>query len=339
MPTIAGVDVEQIGKSKELQMHFAFRFILIFGLVAASLAHAQTYPNRPIRFVVPYPPGGTTDVLARVVAQKLSDSWGQQVLVDNRVGGVAVIGTEIVAKSAPDGHTIGMFLTPHAVNPSIMKNLPYDTVADFAPVTLVAIVPGILSMNPAVPANGVRDIVALAKAKPGHLNYGSPGAITSGHLSMELLKSMAGIEITHIPYKGGPPAITDLIAGQVQLVINGPPNVLPHIRAGRLKAIAVTTAKRFSGLPEVATVAEQGYPGYETYEWYGVFAPGKTPRPVVDKLSQEIARQIRTPEVSERMAAQGAELQGNTPAEFGEFVRKEMAKWGALASKIGLKPD
>ena len=320
-------------------MRFILHIVVAGLLFASGLSYSQNYPSRGIRFIVPYPPGGTTDVLARLVAQKLSESWGQQVFVDNRVGGVAVIGTDIVAKSTPDGYTIGMFLTPHAVNPFIMKNLPYDTLKDFVAVTLVAIVPGILSMNPSVPANNLGDLVALAKAKPGQLNYASPGPLTSGHLSMELLKSMAGIEIKHIPYKGGAPAITALIGGEVQLLINGPPNVLPHIRAGKLKAIAVTTAKRLPSLPDLPTVAEQGLPGYDTYEWYGVFAPGKTPRPVVEKLNHEIARLIKLPDVSERISVLGAEPQGNTSAEFDKFLRNEMDKWGTLAKKIELRPD
>ena len=308
-------------------------------LLAAGASHAESYPDRAIRFVVPYPPGGTTDVLARLVGQKLSEAWGQPVIVDNRPGGVAVIGSDVVAKATPDGYTIGMFLTPHAVNPFIMSNLPYDTQRDFAPVSLVAIVPGILSMNPSVPAQNLQDIVALAKAKPGLLNYASPGPITSGHLSMELLKHMAGIEIRHVPYKGGAPALTAVMANEVQLFISGPPNVLPQIRAGRLKAIAVTTAARLPALPDLPTVAEQGFPGYDTYEWYGVFAPGKTPAPVLEKLSREIARLIKLPQVSERISAQGAEPQGNSRAEFDKFVRNEMSKWGTLAKRIGLRPD
>ena len=319
-------------------MHILIQIVVAALLLVSGLSYSQDYPSRPIRFVVPYPPGGTTDVLARLVAQKLSEPLGQPVIVDNRAGGVAVIGTDIVAKSRPDGHTIGMFLTPHAVNPFIMTNLPYDTLKDFVAVTLVAIVPGILTMNASVPARNLRDIVALAKAKPGQLNYASPGPITSAHLSMELLKSMGGIDIKHIPYKGGAPAITALIGGEVQLLISGPPNVLPHVRAGRVKAVAVTTAKRLPAIPDLPTVAEQGFPGYDTYEWYGVFAPGKTPRPVVEKLSREIARVLRVPEVNERISAQGAEPQGNTPAEFQKFVQNEMDKWGTLAKNIGLKP-
>ena len=313
---------------------------VVMGLLSAlGSAHAQNYPTRPIRFVVPYPPGGTTDVLARVVAQKLTESWSQQVVVDNRPGGIAVIGTDIVAKSKPDGYTIGMFLTPHAVNPSIMKELPYDTLKDFAPVTLVAIVPGVLCINPSVPAANLREFVKLAKSKPGQLNYASPGPITSGHLSMELLKSMAGIELKHIPYKGGPPALAAVISGETQAFISGPPNVLPQIRAGKLRAIAVTTASRVRTLPDLPTVAEQGFAGYDTYEWYGIFAPASTPRSIVESMSREIARLIKLPEVSERISAQGADPQGNTPAEFDKFVREEMNKWGALAKRIGLRPD
>ena len=314
--------------------------LLALGLaLAAGTGHAQNFPTKSIRFVVPYPAGGTTDVLARLVAQRLADSWQQQVVVDNRVGGVAVIGTEIVAKSSPDGHTIGMFLTPHAVNPFIMKELPYDTLRDFRAVTLVAIVPGVLSMTPSVPANSLKEMVALAKSKPGSMNYASPGPITSGHLSMELFNLMAGINVKHIPYKGGAPAVTAVIGGEVQFLINGPPNVMPHIKAGRLKALGVTTATRLKGFPDIPTIAEQGYPGYDTYEWYGVFAPGKTPPEVVEKLSREIARLIKIPEVNDRIIGLGADPVGNTPAEFEKFVRSEMDKWGSLAKKIGLKPD
>lgn len=319
-------------------MQIVVRIIVAGLLLASGLSYSQSYPSRPIRFIVPYPAGGTTDVLARLIGQKLSESLGQPVVADNRPGGIAVIGTDIVAKSKPDGHTIGMFLTPHAVNPFITKDLPYDTLKDFAPVTLVAIVPGVMTMNPSVPASNLRDVAKLAKAKPGQLNYASPGPITSAHLSMELLKLMGGLDLKHIPYKGGAPAIAALIGGEVQLMISGLPNVIAHVRAGRAKAIAVTTAKRLPALPNVETVAEQGFPGYDTYEWYGVFAPGKTPRDVVEKLSREIARIVKLPQVHERMSAQGADPQGNTPAEFDKFVRNEMNKWGTLAKKIGLKP-
>lgn len=304
-----------------------------------QLAGAQQYPMRPIRWIVPVPAGATTDIVTRLVGQKLNEAWGQQVVVDNRPGGVFVIGSDIVAKAAPDGYTIGTLLTPHVVNPFVLKNLPYDTMRDFTPVTLMVIVPGVMTMNPGVPASTLKDVVALAKARPGQLNYASPGQLTSGHLSMELLKLAAGINIQHIPYKGGAPAITDLIGGQVQFLISGPPGVLPHIRSGRLKAIATTAAKRSPGLPDTPTFAESGIAGFDTYEWYGVFAPGKMPKAVLAKLSAEIARIVKLPDMSEKLALQGAIPVGNTPEEFAQFVKSEMSQWGKLAQKIGLRPD
>jgi tripartite-type tricarboxylate transporter receptor subunit TctC len=225
------------------------------------------------------------------------------------------------------------------VNPFVLKNLPYNTERDFTPVSLLVIVPGVMTMHPAVGPNNLKEVIALAKAKPGQLNYGSPGQLTSGHLSMEMLKLAAGINIAHIPYKGGAPAIADLIGGRIQFLISGPPGVLPHINAGRLKPIAVTAAKRSPGLPNTPTFQESGLAGFDTYEWYGVFAPGRLPKPVLAKLSQEIARIIKLPEMSERLAQQGALPVGNTSEEFAAFVKKEMAQWGTLAQKIGLKPD
>ena len=304
-----------------------------------QLAGAQQYPMRPIRWIVPVPAGATTDIVTRLVGQKLNEAWGQQVVVDNRPGGVFVIGSDIVAKAAPDGYTIGTLLTPHVVNPFVLKNLPYDTMRDFTPVTLMVIVPGVMTMNPGVPASTLKEVVALAKSRPGKLNYASPGQLTSGHLSMELLKLAAGINIQHIPYKGGAPAIADLIGGQVQFLISGPPGVLPHIRSGRLKAIATTAAKRSPGLPDTPTFAESGIAGFDTYEWYGVFAPGRMPKPVLAKLSAEIARIVKLPDMSEKLALQGAIPVGNTPEAFARFVQLEMDQWGKLAQKIGLRPD
>lgn len=307
--------------------------------VAAASAVAQQYPSRPIRWIVPIPPGATADILTRLVAQRLSEALGQQVVVDNRPGGVFTVGSEIVAKGAPDGHTLGTLLTPHVVNPFVLKNLPYNTERDFTPVSLLVIVPGVMTMYPGVGPNTLKDVIALAKAKPGQLNYGSPGQLTSGHLSMEMLNLAAGIKITHIPYKGGAPAIIDLLGGRIQFLISGPPGVLPYIKAGRLKPIATTAAKRSPGLPDVPTFQESGLAGFDTYEWYGVFAPGNLPKPILMKLSQEIARIIKLPEMSERLALQGALPVGNTSDEFARFVKSEMDQWGKLAQKIGLKPD
>jgi tripartite-type tricarboxylate transporter receptor subunit TctC len=312
-------------------------FLLLPAICCA--AESQSYPTRPIRWIVPIPPGATADIITRFVAQKLSESLGQQIVVDNRPGGVFTVGSEIVAKAPADGHTIGTLLTPHIVNPFVTKNLPYNTERDFTAVSLMVIVPGVMTMYPGVAVNTLKEVIALAKAKPDALNYGSPGPLTSGHLSMELLKLKAGINITHIPYKGGAPAIIDLVGGRIQFLISGPPGVLPHIKAGRLKAIATTAAKRSPGLPDTPTFAESGMPGFDTYEWYGVFGPGKLPKPVLARLSSEIGRIIKLPDISERLAVQGALPVGNSAEEFDAFVKSEMNLWGKLAQKIGLRAD
>jgi tripartite-type tricarboxylate transporter receptor subunit TctC len=317
----------------------AIALAVLAAATGAQSATAPQYPTRPIRWIVPLPPGATADILTRVFAQKLGEAFGQQVVVDNRPGGVFTVGSELVAKAPADGHTIGTLLTPHVVNPFVLKNLPYNTERDFTPVTLMIIVPGVMTMHPAVGANTLKDVIAMAKAKPGQLNYGSPGQLTSGHLSMELLKLQTGIDITHIPYKGGAPAIIDLVGGRIQFLISGPPGVLPHINSGRLKPIAVTASKRSPGLPNTPTFAESGVAGFDTYEWYGVFAPGSMPKPILAKLSNEIARIIKLPEMSEKLAQQGALAVGNSSDEFAAFVKNEMNTWGKLAQKIGLRPD
>ena len=311
----------------------------LFALAAFQASAQQQYPVRPIRWIVPLPPGATADIISRFVAQRLGEALGQQVVVDNRPGGVFTVGSEIIAKAPADGYTVGTLLTPHVVNPFVMKNLPYNTERDFTPVSLMVIVPGVMTMYPAVGANTLKDVIALAKSQPGKLNYGSPGPLTSGHLSMELLNLQAGIKITHIPYKGGAPAIIDLIGGRIQFLISGPPGVLPHIKAGRLKPIATTAAKRSPGLPDVPTFAESGLPGFDSYEWYGVFAPGKMPKPVLDRLSGEIGRIIQLPEMSEKLSVQGAIPVGNNAADFARYVKNEMDTWGKIAVKVGLKPD
>ena len=315
---------------------------LLTGLVLAGLtiaANSEDYPSKPIRLLVPYSPGGTTDVLGRILGQKFKENWGEQAIVDNRPGGYETIAADIVAKSSPDGYTIGLFLSPYAVNPFVLKKMPYDTVKDFAPVTLVVIVPGVMVMNPLVNAKTLQEVVALAKAKPGSLNYASPGPLTSGHLSMELLKSMAGIDIVHIPYKGSAPAMTDLIAGQIQFVITGPATTLANIAAGRVKPVATTGAQRSKSLPDIPTIAESGFPGYETYEWYGLFAPASTPRARVEKLQQEVARILQSPDMQKRMQALYLDPIGNTPAQFSQFLRDELRKMGALVKKIGIQAD
>ena len=307
--------------------------------LAPQPAPAQEYPTRPIRWIVPVPPGATTDILSRMIGGRMAESWGQQVIVDNRSGGAFVVGTEIVAKANPDGYTIGILLSPHVVNPFVMKNLPYDSVKDFQPVTQVVFVPGVMVANASLPASNLKEVIALAKAKPGQLNFGSPGAMTSGHLSMELLNVMAGIKITHVPYKGGAPAIADLLGNHIQFVILGPPTVMAHLKAGRLKAIATTAAKRSPGLPDTPTFAESGLPGYDTYEWYGIFAPAKIPRPVLMKLNAEINRIITLPDMKEKMLALGTIPNGGSPEAFAAFLDGERKKWGPVAQKVGLTPN
>ena len=324
-------------------MSAAIRYALAFAAgLQVSTACAQAgdaFPSHPVRWIVPVAPAGTTDILSRLVGARLNEMWKQQVIIDNRPGGAFVTGTDILAKASPDGHTVGMLLSPHAVNPFVMKKLPYDSVKDFQPITLVAIVPGLLTMHPNVPAQNLKDIIALAKAKPGSLNYGSPAPMTSGHLSMELLKLMTGIEITHIPYKGGAPAMAAVISGESHMMISGPATVQPNIKAGKLKAIAVTTAKRSPGMPDVPTFQESGVAGFDTYEWYGVFGPAGIPRPLLEKLRRDIAAVVHIPELSARMNAMGCIPTTNTPQEFSAFVQSEMEKWGTLAKKVNLQPN
>jgi tripartite-type tricarboxylate transporter receptor subunit TctC len=315
------------------------RLLLLGMLVWCSSAFAQDYPSKPIRIIVTFAAGGTSDLLSRAVGAKLAAVLGQQVITDNRPGAGSVIGTDMVAKAPPDGHTIGMLISTHAVNPFVMKNLPYDTINDFAPVTLVAIVPGILSVNAGLPVRNVQEMVQLVRSKPGQFNYGLPGSMTSGHLSMELLKVIAGLDMVAVAYKGGAPAAADLASGQVQFMINSPPSVLAFVKAGKVRALAVTGAQRSPGLPEVPTIRESGFPDYETYEWYGLFAPAKVPKEIVARLAQEVARILKDPELRERMLVQGAELVGNSPEEFGQFVRTEMDKWGGLAKRLNLRAD
>ena len=309
-------------------------------LIAALLslpAHAQEYPTRTIKLILPYPPGGTTDILSRLIADKLSQAFNQTVVVDNRPGGNSIIATNAVAHAPPDGYTIGMFLTTLAVNPYVTKNLPYDTEKDLTPVALVAIVPGLMVANVETPVNNLQDVIKLAKAEPGKLNYGSPGPLTSGHLSMELIKKMAGIDIVHVPYKGGQPSVLGLLQNQVQFSIAGPPSLMQHVTAGKFKAIAVTTAKRVPSLPNVPTMAEQGLAGYDTFEWYGILAPGGTPKAIVDKLNREILRILELPDMQEKLAAQGAIVEKKSPEEFGVLVKSEMAKWKAAIAEMNFK--
>ncbi len=311
--------------------------LLAFALiVAAAVAQGTAYPAKPVRIVVPSSPGGGTDILARVLAQKLSESQGQQFVVENRPGAGQVIGIEAVARSAPDGYTLLMAASAIVINEVLYAKPPYDTLRDFVPVTLGASLPNILVVHPALPVKSVRELIALAKARPGQLNYSSAGSGTSPHLSMELFRLMAGITLTHVPYKGTGPATVDLVAGQVQLSMPNVLTALPQIKGGKLRGLGVTSAKRATGLPDIPAIAET-LPGYEAIQWYGLLAPAGTPREIVNKVQAETARILVLPEVKARLAADGADAVGNRPEEFAAYIRTEIAKWGKVAKAGGIK--
>jgi len=306
----------------------------------APLAFAQAYPSHTIRLVVPFPAGGTTDILARDVAKKLTDTMGQSVVVDNRPGAGGNIGADLVAKSAPDGYTLLMgTVGTHAINPSLYAKMPYDHIKDFVPVVLVAGVPNVLVVNPSVPINSVADLIKLAKAKPGSINFASSGSGTSIHLSGELFKTMAGVDMTHVPYKGSSPALTDLMGGQVQIMFDNLPSSLALIKAGKLRAVAVTSLKRAPALPDVPTIAESGLPGFEASSWFGVLAPAGTPAPIVAKLNAEVNKWLQSPEGKEQLLAQGAEVAGGSPEQFAAHIRAESDKWAKVVKASGAKVD
>ena len=309
-------------------------------MLVAPAGHAQDFPNKPIRFVVPYAPGGASDVTARLLGQKMTDAWGQTVAVDNRAGANGIVALEFVSKAPADGYTILMAnLGPNAINPAVYSKLPYDPVKGFAPVTLTTLVPNILVINPYLPARNLKEVFALAKAKPGQMSYGTGGYGSSNHLSMELLKSMAGVNITHVPYKGDVPAMIDAMAGQIEMSVPTVVAASPYVKSGKLRAIAVTSSKRVGSLPDVPTVAAAGVPGFESVSWGGVMAPGGTPAFVVNKLNAEIVRILRLPEIQERLQALGAEVVGGSPAEFSAYLEAEIAKWGKVARAAGVKLD
>jgi len=312
----------------------------MLALTLTTNISAQGYPRKPIRFVVPYAPGGNTDILARLLGQKLSEAWGQQVIIDNRPGAAGTVGAELVARSPADGYTLimGSFGNIIVAN-SLYKNLRYDPFKDFASIALVSLPPGILVENPAVPAQNVRELIAYAKSNPGRLNYGSPGAGAWNHLFFELFNASAGISIVHVPYKGIAPAVVDLLGGQVQLAISAFPTALPHIRSGKLRALAVTSAKRSGLMTDVPTVAESGLAGYEAAGWFGVLAPAGTPPAVVTKLNAEINRILELPEIKASLASDGAEPAGGTPAQMTESARAASAKWSKLIRELNLRTE
>ena len=314
--------------------------LVAMSLVALSCpADAQDYPTKPIKFVVPYPPGGGTDVVARIVNEPLATALGQPIIIDNRGGAAGNLGTDIVAKSPADGYTILFTLSSHTINPKLYEKLPFDVERDFVPVSLVALIPQILVVNPSVPITSVKELIAYAKANPGKLNYASVGIGSPAHVAGELFKLKAGIDMVHVPYKGGGPAVTDTIGGQVQLAFVSMPAALQHVRSGRLRAIAVTSAKRSASAPDIPTIAEGGVPDYAVESWYGALAPAKTPPAIVARLNAAFAKTLDNPQVKEKLFAQGAEAVPSSPAEFDRMMKDELAKWEVVIKSAGIKPE
>jgi tripartite-type tricarboxylate transporter receptor subunit TctC len=327
---------------------FVFRisFAIAASLVISLAAQAQTYPAKVVRLVVPFAPGGSSEIIARTLAHRLSENLGQQFIVENKPGGGGNIAMQEVARAEPDGYTLMLgHVGSLAMNPPMfannpaMKKPPYDANKDFIPVSLVAVVPNMFVVNANVPAKDLKEFVALARAKPGAINYGSAGNGSAGHLAFEYLKMVTGIDIVHVPYKGTGPMLTDLIAGQTQATSAGTPPLLPHVKSGKLRAIAVGTPQRIAALPDVATVAEQGHPGFETSQWYGIIVPAKTPDAIVKKLAEEIAKAARSADVLERFHNDGTIAVGSTPAEFAAFILKEQARWGEVVRKSGVRAE
>jgi tripartite-type tricarboxylate transporter receptor subunit TctC len=315
------------------------------GLVAADQAQAapataaEAYPARPVRIIVPQSPGGSTDFAARIVAQRLADSLGQNIVIENRPGAGSLNGTETVARATPDGYTLLAVAASFTINPSLHQKLPFDPVRDFAPITRIAALPHILVVHPSVPVGSVKELIALARAKPGYLNYASSGVATSTHLAAELFLHMTGTKMVQVPYKGGAPGMVALVGGEVHLYFATISTALPHVKAGRLRALAVTTPRRSTAAPEYPTVAEAGVPGYEHASWVGMFAPARTPPPVVTKLNDHTVKVVNVPEVKSMLLRDGLETVGDSPQEFAALVKSEIAKWIKVVKAAGIKPQ
>jgi len=317
----------------------AFATACITSVFNADAADHAVYPARPVRLIVPFAPAGSADALARTLQPSLSDTLGQPVVIDNRPGASSTIGTEMAARAAPDGYTLVMITTTHTVNPSLLAKLPYDSVKDFSPVSLVVSQPNILVVHPSVPVKSVKELVALAKAKPNSLNFASGGNGSSPHLSGELFKLVAAIEITHIPYKGSGPGVTDLLGGHVQMMFAGPLALEQHIKSGRLRALAVADRRRSTVVPDIPTMTEAGFPGVETGTWYGILAPARTPPAIVTSLQRTIARTVQMPDLKSRIVNQGVDIVASSPDDFHKFIIAEIAKWSRVVQKAGVRVD
>jgi len=321
-------------------MHLTIILVVaVLAALAPATAHAaETYPSKPLRMVITFPAGGPTDVVVRLVTQRLTDAWGHPVIIDNRGGAGGIVGTEIVSRAAPDGYT---FLVGTAggmtINPALHAKLPYDSFRDFAPVGMLVMNPQILIAHPSVAAKNVKELVALAKETPGQLNFGSAGSGTATHLGLELLKLSTGMQAVHVPYKGGAPALTDLIGGQIHLLWLSIPSVLPHVKAGRIRALAVSTLKRTASAPDTPTVAESGYPGFEYANWNALFAPAKTPPAHVQRINEQIVKALKEPDIAQKLIVQGADPAPGTPEELARYMRADHEKWKKVIQGAGIK--
>jgi tripartite-type tricarboxylate transporter receptor subunit TctC len=316
------------------------RFVFLAFLCLTGIASAQTYPSKPIRLLVPFAPGGSSSIVARLAAEEMSKGLGQQIVIENKGGGGGNIAMQEAAHADPDGYTLIIgHIGSLAVNPYMYAKLPYDVDRDFAAVSLLAVVPAIFVVYHEVPAKDLREFVALAKKKPGELFYGSAGNGSAGHLAMEYLKQATGIDLKHVPYKGTGPNVTDLIAGRTQAASAGTPPLMPHVKSGKLRVIAVGGARRLHSIPEVPTVAEQGYPGFETSQWYGLNAPAKTPKAIIDRLAAEAAKAAKSPLMLERLAVDDAEAVGSTPEEYAAFIKKEQERWSKVVRTAHIRAD
>lgn len=319
-----------------------FILVLLSGLISLILSapvNAQTYPNKPVRVVIPYPPGGPTDIVARVLFQQVSEATGQQFLLDNRAGAGGNIGAEIVAKAPADGYTLLIGTTAHAINMSLFKNLNYDVQKDLAPVSLLTQGPLVLVTHPQFPANSVKELIEVAKSKPGGLNFASSGNGQSTHLSAELFNTMAGIKMSHVPYKGSAPALTDVMSGQVDVMFDTTLSAMPFVKAGKLKALGLTSPVRSVAAPDVPTIAESGLPGYEVFAWNGVLVPAGTPKAVIQQLNDQIRKAMLLPQVKDKFSAQGFAASWNSPENFGVFLKNEVDKWGRTVKASGATLD
>jgi tripartite-type tricarboxylate transporter receptor subunit TctC len=307
--------------------------------VCAATALAQNYPTRPVRLVVASSPGGSSDILGRLLAAKMSDGLKQQVVVENRAGASGVIGVDVVAKAAPDGYTLVITQTSLAINPSMIRKMPYDAMRDLAPISEIVTAPNVLVVHPSVPARTVKELIALAKSKPGRINVGSPGIGTSPHLSAELFKYMSGADMPQVLYKGSGQSMIGLLSGEIESAFPTMPTVIQYVKDGRVRGLGVTTLKRVQAMPNVPSIAEAGLPGYESTQWFGVLAPAGTPRPIIDRLNQEIVRVLNLPDIKERLNAEGTEVVASTPEDFMKHLKAETDKWAKVIKAAGIKPE